>query len=41
MTGLLARAGIDIASFIRLSEFEQKQVLKLAEQLDDAASASD
>lgn len=41
MAGLLARAGIDIASFIRLSEFEQKQVLKLAEQLDDAARETD
>lgn len=35
---LLARAGIDAALFNRLSEPEQRQVLKLAERLDDAAN---
>ena len=37
---MLQRAGIDVASFSRLSEFEQKQVLRLAEQLDGAARGS-
>ncbi len=41
MSELLERAGIDLASFSRLSEFEQKQVLKLAEQLDDAAQEAE
>ena len=38
---MLRRAGIDIASFARLSASEQQQVIRLAEQLDDAARQTD
>jgi len=41
MGDLLRRAGIDVASFIRLSEAEQRQVLQLAEQLDEAVRQTD
>ena len=36
MSDLLLRAGIDIAAFSRLSQAEQQQVLRLAQQLDSA-----
>ncbi|MDA1070599.1 MAG: hypothetical protein O2825_04205, partial [Proteobacteria bacterium] len=36
MDDLLQRAGIDIVAFSRLSQAEQQQVLRLAEQLDSA-----
>jgi len=36
---ILRRAGIDVASYAKLTEFEQQRVLKLAEQLAGASDA--